>query len=123
MERRRDDRRDVRLTCYVGSPEMGVSRLTGISENISRSGMLLVVADCATLPQSIEVGNAATVEVPLPVEHDLGPRSMHCEAKVVRIASSDEQVHIALRFKSRGFRALERGSGPLTPASTPGYLM
>lgn len=123
MERRRGDRREVRLTCYVGSPEMGVGRLTGVSENISRTGMLLTVPDCATLPESIEVGHATTVEVPLPVEHDLGPRSMHCEAKVVRIASLDEQIHIALRFKSRRFRIQERTMERLAAATTPRYLM
>ena len=110
MERRKSDRRDVKLACRVASPALGGYRWHGTSENISRSGMLLSLEQNQLPVQWIEVGLPATVEVELPVEHTLGARCIHCEGRVVRVANEDEELQIAVRFSNMSFRDLRRAA-------------
>lgn len=123
MERRRWDRRDVRLTCYVATDGSGAHRVTGVSENISRRGILLRLHEEALAPDSIAVGGSATVDVELPAEHALAPRCMHCEGRVVRIASHNAEVEIAVRVDTMQFRTLGAEVLPFLIEGATHYIM
>ena len=123
MERRKRDRRDLKLICHFSSPGLGDHRLIGVSENISRNGMLLRLPEQNVTPDYVRVGRNVVVEVELPTEHSLAPRCMHCEGRVVRISNSDDNVEVALRFSSLEFRNLMQGLDAFGADTVSEYVM
>lgn len=123
MERRKRDRSDLKLVCHIGSPELGGQRLTGVSKNISRNGVLLRLRNGEVPPESIEVGRAATVELELPTDHPLEPRCIRCEGEVVRIASRNGGVEIAVQFSNMQFRTLTAALSDYRISMMPKYVM
>jgi hypothetical protein len=87
MNRRTKDRLDLQLLCRVGAEKVlskpsGATCSLGLTENLSRSGLLIRWLDAVALP---EVGTDLTVDIDLPVDASFGPRVMRCQATVVRI--------------------------------------
>lgn len=109
--------------CYVQAPEIGAHQLVGISENISRSGILLTLKEDSSLADSIAVGLSATVEVELPAEHSLGPKCIRGEGRVVRVTCQDDEIQVAMRFRNLQFRNLGSGNALLAIEPTARYLM
>ena len=123
MERRKRDRSDLKLVCHIGSPTLGGERLTAVSENISRNGVLLRLDNRGIPPKSIEVGRTATVEMELPTEPPLEPRCIRCEGEVVRICSRNGEVEIAMQFNNVEFRALTKALSSYRIERMPKYVM
>lgn len=87
MNRRTKDRLDLQLLCRVGAEKVlskpsGATHSLGLTENLSRSGLLMRWLDAVALP---DVGTDLTVDIDLPVDASFGPRVMRCQATVVRI--------------------------------------
>jgi c-di-GMP-binding flagellar brake protein YcgR len=82
MDRRTKTRIDLQLLCRIGADRLVSAPLEGVTENVSRDGMLMRWADPFPLP---EVGCRLTVDVQLPVNSGSAPRLMRCVARVVRI--------------------------------------
>ena len=56
------------------------------TENISRSGLLIVwQSDNGSIPLP-SVGQIVTVEVELPANHGFGQKCIHCQGTVTRVA-------------------------------------
>ncbi len=76
------------------------------TENISRSGLLVVwdpVESGAALPR---LGQMATVEIELPAYHGFGRKCIHCQGEVVRVAASGQDLpRVALSVNYMKFRA------------------
>jgi hypothetical protein len=94
MNRRTKERLDLRLLCRIGSDQIlsapgTPSRGLGLTQNLSRSGLLLRWLDAVALP---EVGSALTVDIELPADGAFGPRVMRCRTVVVRILAPVEGV-------------------------------
>jgi hypothetical protein len=108
MERRRNARLEINRSCRLTSPRFGRLTLVGITENMSRGDvMVLLPEDClgGDLPL---VGDPMLVEIDLPANHAFGRKCMQCQTTVVRVGKSETgaprlsmRIH-KMRFQSCG---------------------
>ncbi len=85
MDRRLDPRVEIRLPCHV-SPLSGKSRFfVGVTENMSRSG-ILVLWNARALSKLPQPGELLALEIELPASHTFGRRCIHCQVTAVRIS-------------------------------------
>jgi hypothetical protein len=89
-------------------------------ENISRSGLLLVWRN-DTGPVAIPtVGQIVTVEVELPTNHGFGPKCIHCQGSVARLALEDRDCpRVAVRLNYMDFRDLAGRAVAQAPPPAP----
>jgi hypothetical protein len=104
VNRRENHRVEIELPCYVTSPS-GRSRGAMHIENISRSGLLLAWRN-ETGPVVLPiVGQIVTIEVELPANHGFGPKCIHCQGAVARLALEDRDCpRVAVRLNYMDFR-------------------
>jgi len=104
MDRRNKTRHSLQLICRAESgtvrssmdPAAAAGTPEGITENMSRDGILMRWLDVVPLP---EIGSPLTVEVELPEDSEFGPRVMRCKTTVVRITRrQDGQRSVGLRI-------------------------
>jgi len=76
------------------------------TENISRSGLLVVwSSENSALPLP-SIGQIVTVEVELPANHGFGQKCIHCQGSVTRISMADpENPRVALQVNYMDFRS------------------
>jgi len=88
MDRRLDARVDIRLPCHVSLLRSKSRRFVGVTENISRSGILLFwnARAVSDLPKP---GDVLTLEVELPASHSFGRKCIHCQVTAVRISQQN----------------------------------
>ena len=104
INQRQSPRIDIRLKCHVSSPGPGV-RGEMVTENISRSGILVIWKSEQPLPLP-EVGELLTVDIELPSHHSFGRKCIHCQAEVVRVAKpAKDAPRVALSVNYMKFRA------------------
>jgi hypothetical protein len=104
INQRQSPRIDIRLKCRVSAPGMGL-RAEMITENISRSGILVIWKSDQSLPVPA-VGDLLTVDVELPSHHGFGRKCIHCQAQVVRVTDPEgESPRVALSVNYMKFRA------------------
>ena len=90
MNRRESPRMDVKLKCHVAPMKTWPQGLSGVTENISRNGVLMLCGDgCAG--EQPRVGEVVTVEIELPENPVFGRKCIHCQATVVRVSHEDGQ--------------------------------
>jgi PilZ domain len=110
INRRETPRIDVKLSCHVSSPRVWSNGFVGVTENISRSGLLLLWNGEQAGSRLPRVGDLITMDIELPVHHDFPTKCIHCQGTVVRVSISDKQVpKVALnvnymKFKDYGGR-------------------
>lgn len=86
MDRRQKDRVDVQLTCFVSADRIEATPLRVLTENVSRTGILMRWTAGAPLPK---LAKTMTLDVALPENSEFGPRVMRCRGRVVRITPVD----------------------------------
>jgi hypothetical protein len=104
MDRRSDPRVEVKLPCHLafGNSE---SVFVGVTENMSRSGVLVVWnagGGWASLPKQ---GQPLSLDIELPANHNFGRRCMRCSAVVTRVASQNGDLRVALQINQMQFRS------------------
>ncbi len=115
MNRRENPRLDIRLSCHITSPVLGVYGAM-CTENISRGGVLIAWGNPGGSPTPPEPGQMMAVEIELPAHHGFGQKCMHCEGSVSRISqSAGGHPCVALRVNYVDFRAF-REPGESLPA-------
>src|SRR5438309_773294 len=100
MDRRTKSRIDVQLTCFVGAGRAHAEPLRVLTENVSRTGMLMQWLEGAPLPR---VEKKLTLDVRLPENSEHGARVMRCQTEVIRITPSGKTHAVALRVLSMRF--------------------
>jgi c-di-GMP-binding flagellar brake protein YcgR len=90
MNRRESPRMDVKLKCHVAPVKTSPHGLSGITENISRNGVLMLCADTFSGEQP-RIGEVVTVEIELPENPVFGRKCIHCQATVVRVMGESGQ--------------------------------
>lgn len=101
MDRRTKSRIDVQLACSVDAGKAQAMPIRTLTENVSRSGMLMRWSGGLPLPQ---IEKKLTLDVLLPENSDFGPRVMRCRAQVTRIVERADGPHqVALRVLSMRF--------------------
>jgi PilZ domain len=104
MDRRRNTRLEVSLPCRICSPRYGPRLLTGVTKNMSR-GDVLVLLDGPELDVLPCVGDPLIVEIDLPLNHAFGQKCMQCQAAVVRVSRQGSgPVHLAMRIHKMRFQ-------------------
>jgi hypothetical protein len=114
---------DVKLKCHVAPMKTWPQGLSGITENISRNGVLMFCAEGVS-GERPRVGEVVTVEIELPENPVFGRKCIHCQATVVRISGEEGQpFRVAfsvnqMKFteyanQASQFREMEAGVGNL----------
>ncbi len=93
---RRGVRYEVRLSCQVSSPGKVFADLTGVTQNMSRSGLLLELEQDESAARLPEVGQAARILLELP-RATLERRCVECLGRVVRIDRKGPAVAFEFR--------------------------
>ncbi len=121
VNRRENPRIEIKLRCYVASPGIRV-RNAMHTENMSRNGLLIAWQSEAGPVPTPSVGQIVTVEIELPAHHGFGPKCIHCQGAVSRIATENPQAPaVALRLNYMDFRSFQNNlySAPGSPAPAP----
>ena len=101
MERRTKSRIDVQLTCCVDAGKAEARPVRALTENVSRTGMLMRWSGTSPLPK---VDGKLTLDVLLPENSEFGPRVMRCRTEVARVIQRSEGEHeVALRVLTMRF--------------------
>lgn len=101
MDRRTKQRLDLQLLGRMGQRSIRGGALQGITENISRDGILMRWCDGVPTP---EVGASLTVDFTLPESEGFGQRIMRCRTLVVRIGvAEDGHTQVAMRIDGISF--------------------
>lgn len=101
MDRRIKSRIDVRLTCYVGAGKAQAEPVRALTENVSRTGILMRWVEGVPLP---EIAKKLTLDLKLPENSEFGPRVMRCRAEVLRVTEcKDNAPAVALKILSMRF--------------------
>ena len=111
MDRRTKERMDVQLTCYVGAGRVQATPIKALTENVSRTGILMRWMKDVPLPP---LEGKLILDVQLPENSDFGPRLMRCDTRVVRVTPCEGKTHaVALRVVGMRFiksrRSISRG--------------
>ena len=118
INRRESPRIDIKLRCHVTSPALW-TRSAMCTENISRSGLLIVwQGEDGSMPLPA-VGQIVTVEVELPANHGFGQKCIHCQGTVTRVAEGADFPRVALQVNYMDFRSFHdrlRAMETLQPA-------
>jgi hypothetical protein len=127
MNRRTKDRIDLRLLCRIGpqkvlsSASANQSQVVGMTQNLSRCGLLMQWRDTVDLP---EAGSSLTVDIDLPADASFGPRLMRCGTTVVRIIRSAEGgLTVGMRIRNIRFVAPKQTSIGKTDANPGSWAL
>jgi hypothetical protein len=105
INRRETPRIDVKLNCHVSSPRVWSNGFVGVTENISRSGLLLLWNGKQSGSRLPRVGDLITMDIELPVHHDFPTKCIHCQGTVVRVSVAEKQAaRVALNVNYMKFK-------------------
>lgn len=120
MDRRVDARLDVRLPCHVESPYTRSRLFVGLTENMSRSGILVQWSNSEPGVKLPRPGQLLTAEIELPANHVFGRKCLHCQVTVVRVSAPEQgTARVAFQIGQMRFRNYSNGrftSGKLEDA-------
>src|SRR5256885_10054186 len=107
MDRRNKSRIDMQLTCYVAAGRVEATPMRALTENVSRTGVLMRWMEGAPLPK---VDGKLTLDLQLPENSEFGARVMRCRAEAVRVTQRAGKEHeVALRIVSMRFMKSKHG--------------
>ncbi len=98
IDRRQETRHAVKRPCSVAPDSPPAEALSGTTTNVSRSGMLVrfpALTKPGVLPK---VGDQARVVIELPPSANYAPRTLECNARVIRSEESEDHTP-ALAFE------------------------
>jgi c-di-GMP-binding flagellar brake protein YcgR len=106
MERRRNARVDINLHCRISSPRSGFRSLAGVTENMSRGDIMVLLSGEPVLSELPCAGDPLIVEIDLPANHAFGRKCMQCQATVVRVSKSETGATcVAMRIHKMRFQS------------------
>ncbi len=110
MDRRADPRVEVKLPCHVESAKTKSRLCVGLTENMSRSGILVAWQSDSAAPELPKPGDLLSVDIELPANHSFGRRCMHCQAVVARISEGPKgEPLVAMQVNQMQFRSYTNG--------------
>ena len=119
-ELRRDTRYTVQLSCRVSSPLQSFNELSGVTLNMSRSGLLAVFGEAGgPVPPPI-IGTPVRITVELPGAPGKSPRFLECLGRVARVGDDSSLRQVGFILQRYLFQAGE-GSASHDSASGPAY--
>jgi hypothetical protein len=117
MDRRSNVRHDLKLTFRIASGRPQASVAKALTENVSRSGLLVRWLEGTPLPK---VGGRLTLDVQLPKNPEMDRRVMRCRTTVVRVIPGLGREHeVALRVHNMRFVAEKKAKTIYDLAAIP----
>jgi len=108
MDRRTSVRHDLNLTCRIASSRARASIVKALTENVSRTGLLVRWLEGTPLPK---VGARITLDVQLPKNPEMDLRVMRCRTTVMRVIPGLGAEHeVALRVLNMRFVAAKKAT-------------
>ena len=104
IDRRQETRHAVERPCRVALESPPLDELTGVTTNLSRSGMLVRFPDSAMLGELPKIGEQARVVIDLPPSAKFAPRTLECFARVVRAEGSGDAPTLAFEVQRMHIR-------------------
>ncbi len=110
MDRRVYARLEVRLPCHVELPQTRSRLFVGLTENISRSGVLVQWTGGDPTGRLPQPGQLLSADIELPANHAFGRKCLHCQVTVVRVSRSPEgTARVAFQIGQMQFRSYATG--------------
>jgi len=117
MDRRTSIRHDLQLTCRIASGRAQASVVRALTENVSRTGILVRWLEGTPLPK---VGGRLTLDVQLPKNPEMDLRVMRCRTTVVRVIPRLGREHeVALQVHNMRFVAAKKAATIYDLAAIP----
>ena len=125
MERRRNARLEINRACRLTSPRFGSLTLMGITENMSRGDVIVLLPEDCLGPDLPLVGDPMLVEIDLPANHAFGRKCMQCQTTVVRVGKSETGApRLAMRIHKMRFQSCgENGAAGDNPGESLDQLV
>jgi hypothetical protein len=126
MDRRADPRVEVRLPCHVEFSKTRSRLCVGLTENMSRSGILVTWNAESSAEGVPKPGDLLSVDIELPANHAFGRRCMHCQAVVARVSAGEKgQPLVAMQVNQMQFRSYTNGkfSSKVNPGEVRASVM
>ena len=120
LDLRRDTRYAVQLSCRVSSPLQSFNALSGVTLNMSRSGLLAVFGEAGGLVPAPLVGTPVRITVELPGAPGKSPRVLECLGRVARVGDDTSLRQVGFILQRYLFQAV----APLAAddfAASPAY--
>jgi hypothetical protein len=113
MDQRDYPRFEVNARCHLS----GIAPFEGVTQNISRNGVLIRLGTKDAPPSLPNVGDSLTVDIELPANQDFGQKYLHCFGTVVRTFNARRSLPcFALSISQMEFRGSTNGNGNQTYA-------
>ncbi len=119
IDRRQEPRHAVERPCRIALESPPSDELTGVTTNLSRSGMLVRVAPLTMLGELPRIGEQARVVIDLPPSEKFAPRTLECFVRVVRAeGSADDAPALAFEVQRMHIRDRDEREGSETHDSS-----
>jgi len=114
IDRRVELRHAIERDCRVTTAALPAGGISGITTNVSRSGMLVRFPGLAASRLLPRVGQEACIQLDLPASINHTPRALECSASVVRTVHRESDAP-SLAFEIHHMKILDRG--PARPST------
>ena len=118
IDQRRGTRYELKLDCNLSSPLKSFDAMVGVTQNISRSGLLVTIS-ASPAERSPRLGDLARVVVRLPSSPHIRGRGLNCLARVVRVSEEGGPMRIALEIRRIKFDDTEDADEVVFPLPEP----
>jgi hypothetical protein len=119
MNRRSNERIEMKLPCQLTFPAEWQSTIHGITANMHRDGVLISCKARDVLGELPKVGSRGKIQVELPPNPAFSRKCIVCDTTLVRVeVMSDAETQFAMRIGSVAFRDLTPESANLLVMSS-----
>jgi hypothetical protein len=120
LDLRRDTRYEVQLSCRIFSPLPSFSELTGVTLNMSRSGLLAVFGEVGW-PEDTgpSVGTPVRIAVELPGSSGKAARYIECLGRVARVSEQAAPKQVAFTLQRYQFQPGVKPDSPELASDGP----
>jgi hypothetical protein len=119
MNRRSNERIEMKLPCQLTFPGEWASAVPGTTANMHRDGVLVSCDPRNLQGEMPKVGSKGKIQVELPPNPAFSRKCIVCDTTLVRIESVDEsETQFAMRIATVAFRDLDPDSMNPIPTST-----
>jgi hypothetical protein len=112
-DRRQEQRLDVQRPCKVRPAAAPAVEMTGITENVSRSGMLVKFENSVISDLLPAVGEGVRITFDLPRNANFTPRSLECTGRIVRASDkAGDRAELAVEVHTMRIRSRRKQASP-----------